>query len=103
MKKISYYLILLFVGLIFLNSCDNEPLDGDFVATSSQEVSEADCDGAASSIITSLASIVAAPLEQQQMLCGNLREMILGTISTCGDESGFLQESLDSLDDICMQ
>jgi len=50
-----------------------------------------------------LASIVAAPLEQQQMLCGNLREMILGTISTCGDESGFLQESLDSLDDICMQ
>ena len=101
MKKISYYFILLFAGLTFLNSCGNEPLEGEF-ATSSSSVSEEDCESAASSVTTALASILAAPDEQQQMLCDDLREMIMGTISTCGDDSGFFQQLLDDLGDDCM-
>ena len=105
MKKISYYFILLFVGLTFLTSCDNEPLEGEFATTSSSSsegVPEAFCEDATLSITTALASIITAPVEQQQMLCNELREMISGTITTCGDEAGFFQQLLEDLGDDCM-
>lgn len=104
MKKISYYLILLFVGLIFFSSCGNEPLEGEFAVTQSDDVnSDEFCDNSRIAVTDALADVLAASDEERQELCDDLRETIITTINTCGDDDeGFFQGLLNDLGDDCI-
>ena len=102
MKKITYYIILVFVGLMALNSCEDEQLEGEFFSTPDGSDPEEFCEDIAFNIASAQAALINAPAGQEMALCDALQATIINAIVVCGDDTGLFQALLDDLGDDCM-
>ncbi len=102
MKKITYYFALLLVGLFFVSSCDDEPLEGEFFSTPDGSDPADFCADAPLAITSAQVALANAAPAQQAELCDALIATINSTINVCGDDTGIFQSLLDELGTDCM-
>lgn len=107
MKKITYYILLLFVGLLIFTSCEDEQLTGDFFSTpDGQDVVIGDgdpdsetCQTAFDALTTAEAAFATATEDNYTTVCSAYSQALIITIEACGDASGDLQATVDALGD----
>ena len=90
MKKIGFLLSLLVLLSAF--TCENEPLEGDFV--SEEDMS---CAEASQATATAATAFIAATDDNYTELCTAYKEALENQIAACGDDTGNLQLAIDAL------
>ncbi|WCO03040.1 hypothetical protein [Psychroserpens ponticola] len=92
MKKLS--LLLSFFILLSAFTCDNEPLEGEFVT---EETSS--CNVSSQNVIDAALAFTQATDETYELLCMAYKTALQNQIQFCGDPDGSLQAIIDSLGD----
>src|SRR5690606_5825744 len=91
MKKLSLLLSVFILLTAF--TCENEPLEGDFV-TDEPNVT---CEQALMNTATAALNFVSATESNYNQLCVAYRNALEDQIDACGDTDGSLQAAIDSL------
>lgn len=94
MNRASFYLIFAFAFLVFFNSCNIEPFEGD-----SSEIVEpvVTCIKAKQQTDSALLNLASATDINYTDLCDAYKEAIQEQITICGDSDGALQMIIDNL------
>tara|TARA_R100000935_G_scaffold31420_1_gene51935 strand:+ start:5799 stop:6905 length:1107 start_codon:yes stop_codon:yes gene_type:complete len=98
MMKHLLNLKCIFIALIVVSfsACENEPLEGEFAASGGANLT---CEQAAQATVSAGLALSDATTENVDQLCNTYSLAIEQQITSCGDETGVLQQLLDSIED----
>ncbi|BAO77129.1 hypothetical protein [Winogradskyella sp. PG-2] len=95
MKKIL--VLCLFIALILLVNCGNEPYEGDLPTRDNP------CELAIEATANAAEDFSAATEDQYNLLCSVYKDALQDQISLCGDPDGLLQNIIDELGDCVLE
>ncbi|MFD2552316.1 hypothetical protein ACFSQP_10855 [Bizionia sediminis] len=95
----QYFKSLFFLAaslvLITFSSCDNEPLDNGLLETENQQVA---CQNAVQATVEAVGNLSNPGDADYEALCNALRQALVNQLEACGDPTGELQETINTLD-----
>lgn len=101
MKKIVFLKFLMALVVITgMQSCENEPLEGEFVAfPTNDDPSNLTCEQASTEVQDASIALSTATSDNYNTACTALQVALTNQIGSCGDSTGVLQATIDALGD----
>lgn len=93
LKSVTIFTFSIF--FIAFVSCDNEPLDNGLIENENQQVT---CQEATQATVVAVQNLTNATDANYEFLCNSLKTALRVQIASCGDPTGDLQTTIDSLD-----